>query len=532
MSNEIWRHTLGDLLHRTAARWPAKTAILCGAVHWTYAQFDALVDDLAGGLAGEGIRTGDRVAVLSRNSHAFAAMRFALARLGAVLVPINFMLNADEVAFILRHAGATSLCVGPDLLALGLDAAARDTPVVRMFALPGEDAAAAPAGAAADAVALHARMVDFDALVAAGRAAGGAPRAAVDQAMLAQIIYTSGTESAPKGAQLTHEAVIWEYVSCLVEGEIGADDRILHALPLYHCAQLDVFLGPSIYVGATNVITSKPTADNILPMLAAHRINSFFAPPSIWIALLRSAHFDGTDLSALAKGYYGASIMPVEVLKEIQRRLPRVRLWNFYGQTEIAPLATVLKPEDQLRKAGSAGRAVLNVETRVVDDEMRDVKPGEIGEIVHRSPQLLQGYYDEPQKTAAAFAGGWFHSGDLATIDDEGYITVVDRRKDMIKTGGENVASREVEEVVYRLPQVAEVAVVGLPDPYWIEAVTAIVVVKAGAGLTEDDVIAHCRAQMAHFKAPKRVIFVDSLPKNPSGKLLKRELRRRYEAAT
>ena len=159
-----------------------------------------------------------------------------------------------------------------------------------------------------------------------------------------------------------------------------------------------------------------------------------------------------------------------------------MRLWNLYGQTEIAPLATVLGPEDQLRKPGSAGRAVLNVETRVVDDAMRDVPPGEVGEIVHRSPQLMLGYFHDDERTAAAFEGGWFHSGDLATIDDEGYITVVDRKKDMIKTGGENVASREVEEAIYRLPQVSEVAVVGLPHPRWIEAVTAVVVPKAGAG--------------------------------------------------
>jgi fatty-acyl-CoA synthase len=309
---------------------------------------------------------------------------------------------------------------------------------------------------------------------------------------------------------------------------MSADDKFLHALPLYHCAQLDVFLGPQIYLGASGVITGKPTADNILALIQAHKITSFFAPPTIWIAMLRSPAFDKTDLSTLQKGYYGASIMPVEVLLELQRRLPNVKFWNFYGQTEIAPLATVLRPEDQLRKAGSAGKPVLNVETRVVNTSMEDVKVGEVGEIVHRSPHLLSGYYNDPEKTAAAFSGGWFHSGDLATVDAEGHITVVDRVKDMIKTGGENVASREVEEMVYRIPAVSEVAVVGLPDPRWIEAVTAIVVVKTGEKLDEDAVIQHCAGQMAHFKVPKRVIFVDSLPKNPSGKLLKRELRQRF----
>ena len=515
MDATITRQTLGDLLRRTAGRVPEKPAIVCGEVSWTFREFDTVVNRLANGLAARGVALGDRVAILSRNSHAFAALRFALARLGAVLVPINFMLNADEVAYILRHAGAQTLFVGPDMLTLGREAAGRDTRVTQLLWLPGEDPAVAPAD-----------MTGFEQLLSDD---ASEPAPALDSRMPAQIIYTSGTESLPKGAILTHEAVCWEYVSCVIEGEISATDTLLHALPLYHCAQLDVFLGPAIYVGASSVITGKPTPDSILPLLARHRINSFFAPPSIWIALMRAPAFDTTDLSALRKGYYGASIMPVEVLKEIARRLPQVRLWNFYGQTEIAPLATVLKPEDQIRKAGSAGRPVLNVETRVVDGDMQVVKPGEIGEIVHRSPQLLTGYFNDPERTAAAFEGGWFHSGDLATIDEEGYITVVDRKKDMIKTGGENVASREVEEMVYRIDGVSEVAVVGLPDPYWIEAVTAVIVAKAGHELTEAQVIAFCKDRMAHFKVPKRVILVDSLPKNPSGKLLKRELRTRFE---
>jgi len=190
----------------------------------------------------------------------------------------------------------------------------------------------------------------------------------------------------------------------------------------------------------------------------------------------------------------------------------------------------MLGPEDQLRKPGSCGKAVRNVETRVVDEQMRDVQPGEVGEIVHRSPHLMLGYFHDDERTRAAFEGDWFHSGDLATIDAEGYITVVDRKKDMIKTGGENVASREVEEMIYRLPQVSEVAVIGLPDAKWVEAVTAVIVVKAGQTLDEATVVAHCTQHMASFKAPKRVLFADSLPKNPSGKLLKRELRQRHAA--
>ncbi|HJV60427.1 MAG TPA: fatty acyl-CoA synthetase [Albitalea sp.] len=514
MDSRIRRQTLGDLLRRSAARHPAKLAIACGATRWSYAEFDAVCSRLACGLAARGITHGERVAVLARNSHAFAALRFALARLGAVLVPINFMLTAEEAAYVLRHSGARMLATDAGLAPLARAAAALDTSVRDFVWLPAEEPSEPVAG-----------MLSFDELA---RTEGELPDAPIRGTDLAQIVYTSGTESSPKGAMLTHDAVIWQYVSCIADAAIAADDLLLHALPLYHCAQLDVFLGPAIYVGASNVITAKPTPDNLLPLMQAHGITSFFAPPTVWISLLRSPLFDRTELGSLRKGYYGASIMPVEVLRELAARLPKVRLWNLYGQTEIAPLATMLGPDDQLRKPGSCGRAVLNVETRVVDDRMQDVAPGEVGEVVHRSPHLMLGYFHDDERTRAAFEGGWFHSGDLATIDADGDITIVDRKKDMIKTGGENVASREVEEAIYRLADVSEVAVIGVPHPTWVEAVVAVVVPKSGRPLDEARVLAHCAEHLARFKQPKRVVFVDALPKNPSGKLLKRELRRAH----
>jgi len=512
MDPAVRRQSLGDILHRSAARAPRKLAVLCGGVRWTYAELDDLCDRVAAGLAGRGVAKGTRVAVLARNSHAFVALRFALARLGAVLVPINFMLKADEVAYVLRHAGAVLLATDSGLASVARAAAALDTSVREFLWLPSEDSSEPEPG-----------MTTFDALAAASN--GPVPPLELAPGDLAQIVYTSGTESSPKGAMLSHDAVLWQYVSCVIDASIESSDLPLHALPLYHCAQLDVFLGPSIYVGCTNVVTAKPVPENLLPLIERHRITSFFAPPTVWIALLRSPLFDRTDLSSLKKGYYGASIMPVQVLRELAERLPAVRLWNLYGQTEIAPLATMLGPDEQLAKPGSCGRAVVNVETRVVDDAMRDVRPGEVGEIVHRSPHLMLGYFHDDERTKASFEGGWFHSGDLATIDAEGYISVVDRKKDMIKTGGENVASREVEEVIYRLPQVSEVAVVGAPHPRWVEAVVAVVVVKQGHALDEGAVLAHCAAAMAGFKVPKRVVFAEALPKNPSGKLLKRQLR-------
>src|SRR6185436_4733315 len=334
----------------------------------------------------------------------------------------------------------------------------------------------------------------------------------IDDGDPVNILYTSGTESRPKGATLSSRNLITQYMSQIVAGEMSTDDIEVHALPLFHCAQLHVFLVPGIYIGATNIVLPGADAAAILATVVAEGATKLFCPPTVWIALLRHPDFERRDLSSLRKGYYGASIMPVEVIKELAGRLPRMRLFNLYGQTEMSPLATVLAPEDQMRKLGSAGRASLNVETRVVDDDDRSVPPGVMGEIVHRSPHAMLGYWNDSEKTAETFRNGWFHSGDLGVMDEEGYLYVVDRKKDMIKTGGENVASREVEEALYGHPAIQEAAIFGVPDPRWIEAVTAAVVVKDGEALEPADVIAYCRERLAGFKAPKHVVLVDELP--------------------
>jgi len=517
MDANLRRQTLADTLRRTAARVPDRLGLACGATRWTYREFHAVSERLAAALLARGIKRGDKVAVLAHNSHGFVALRYALMRLGAVMVPINFMLQPDDVAFILNHSGARMLACDSGMAEVARKGAELAPHVSEFLWLPSEEESAPVEG-----------MANFHALV---EASGEPPGAGPESFDVAQIVYTSGTESRPKGVQLTHDAILWQYVSCMVDASIAGDDVAVHALPLYHCAQLDVFLGPSIYTGGVNIVTARPAPDTIFRLIERERATSFFAPPTVWISMLRSPGFDAADLSSLAKGYYGASIMPVEVMREMARRMPGVRLWNLYGQTEIAPLATMLGPEDQLRKPGSCGRPVLNVETRVVDDEMRDVRPGEVGEIVHRSPHLMTGYYKDEEKTEEAFRGGWFHSGDLATVDDEGYISVVDRKKDMIKSGGENVASREVEEAIYGLKGVSEVAVIGVPHPHFIEAVVAVVVPKAGAALDEKEVLEHAHKVLAPFKVPKRIVFAEALPRNPSGKILKRVLRKEHVGA-
>lgn len=502
------QQSIGEMLRRSRFRHGRRTAVICGDQSWSYETLDDRVDRLAAGLAEFGIGKGDRVALLARNSHAFVEVRFAAARIGAVLVPINFMLNEESAMYVLEHSGARILFLDPTTVQF---AACATNHVEAIFGIPGEFGQA-PAGSA---------IASVETLYSGGPL----PDVNVFPEDPLQIIYTSGTESRPKGAVLTHSAVLWQYQSCIGDCEWSKDTIALHALPLFHCAQLDGMLGPGLSVGAVNVITSIPSPDNIMGAIEKHTVNAFFAPPTVWISLLRSPRFDDCDFGSLKRAYYGASIMPLETVRELIDRLPGLRLWNLYGQTEIAPVATMLFPDEQLARPGSIGRPVLHVQTRVVDDDMQDVPTGGIGEVVHRSPQLMTEYWGDEEKTREAFSGGWFHSGDLATVDSDGYITIVDRKKDMIKTGGENVSSREVEEALYLYSAVSEAAVVGLPHPTWIEAITAVVVLRNDAVCTADDVFNHCSKYLAGFKMPRGVVFVRELPKNASGKVVKRDIR-------
>ncbi|NGY04049.1 acyl-CoA synthetase [Solimonas terrae] len=512
-------HRLGDLLRRSAARVPARTALVYGEQRLSFAALDEAVNRTAQALAARGIGCRDHVALLSRNNLSFVVIRFAVARLGAVLVPINFMLNADEIAYILGNAEVCGVIAEDALAEVAVAAIAQAGLTLKVRGVIRDKGIAPPAGwECAQDWMQHADATE--------------PDVAIGDDEPVQMLYTSGTESRPKGALLSARCLYAHYASCIIDGEMRGDDISIHPMPLFHCAQLDAFLTPDLYLGATSIILPGPDPATLLRTIAQERVTKLFCPPTVWIALLRHPDFDRSDLSSLKKGYYGASIMPREVIRELSTRLPQVRLFNFYGQTELSPCATVLRPEDQLRKLGSAGQPVLNVETRIVDDDDRPVPPGTVGEIVHRSPHVMLGYWKNPEKTAEAFRNGWFHSGDLGVMDDEGYLSVVDRKKDMIKSGGENVASREVEETIFTHPAVSEVAVFGVPHPRWIEAVMAVVVPRAGQVLDAETVIAHCRERIAGFKTPKHVVIVEQLPKNASGKILKRELRERYAGNT
>ncbi|WP_246490713.1 fatty acyl-CoA synthetase [Brevibacterium oceani] len=494
--------TISDLIRRSAGRFPTDTAVEFADRTWTYAELDAAVTAVARELVRLGAAKGDRVAAYGKNSDVYLLLYLGCARAGIIHVPVNYQLKNDELDYILDNAGAGIVFADPDLIGA---------------------VTATPTGAAAEVLDLNS-LVPVAAAVAISPAGDG--EFSVSDTDVAQLLYTSGATSAPKGAVMTHRALIHEYLSALLVLDFDAGDRAVHALPLYHSAQMHVFLLPLLSIGAHNIIVPAPVPEQLLALFEEREINSFFAAPTVWVALANSPDLQTRNLGSLRKAYYGASIMPGPILERLRARLPELGFFNCFGQSELGPLCTVLRPEDHDAHPGSAGKPVMFVETRVVDGEGNDLGPGQEGEMLYRSPQLCEGYWNRPDATAEAFDDGWFHSGDLVKVDEDGFVEVVDRVKDVINTGGVLVASRQVEDVIFELPQVSEVAVVGVADEKWIEAISAFVVRKPEQDeLNADEVIAHVKSRLAGFKVPKRVEFVAELPKNSAGKILKRSLR-------
>jgi len=517
MSNIINRDTIGDMARRAATKYGDKTAIIFRNIKLSFYDLEREARRFANLMTRYGVQKGDRVAVYAYNSHYYPISMMGLAKIGAIQVPINYMLNAEEIAFIINHSGSRLFIIEDTLYPVIAGCKDKFPAVEKWGFIPLNDSGI-PDG--------------FFNLIAEMSAMNyDEPQVEVSAEDIVQIPYTSGTEAKPKGAMLSHRALMSQYHSCIFDGRYETDDVSLHALPLFHCAQLHCFLMPYLYVGATNVIMHKADPVEMIRLIEKYQITHMFAPPTVWIAILNHPEFNNYNHGSLKKAAYGASIMPVEIIKQLSVTFKGLKLWNYYGQTEMGPVATILKPEDQLLKPGSAGKPVLNVETRLMDDDGKFVALGDVGEIVHRSGHVMSGYLNDPEKTAEAFQFGWFHSGDLGRFDNDGYLYVVDRKKDMIKTGGENVASREVEEVLYQYPGIEEVAVIGLPDPKWIEVVAMVAVPKKGVSIQEKDIISFCKDRLAGFKCPKKVFITDRLPKNPSGKILKRELKEQLSSS-
>ncbi|MDN3460866.1 fatty acyl-CoA synthetase [Rhodococcus sp. APC 3903] len=500
-SPETRSSTVDDVLARSARRTPQRNALHFADRVWTYRELDNAVSRGAAFLTEFGLAPQAKVATYGRNSDAYLIAFLSCARAGLVNVPVNYALSGDELSYILDQSEAELVLSDPDL-------ADRVGDVCSVPNLP-----------------LHSEEHSFLAQVQSG------PVPTIDRHVddrdIVQLLYTSGTTSKPKGAMMTHRALVHEYASAIHALDYAEGDTPLHAMPLYHSAGMHIYLLPYLAVGAINHLLEAADIPTILKTIEARSIGAIFLAPTVWVPLSQHPDFELRDLSTLRKALYGASIMPQPVLATLQVALPELGFYNAFGQSELGPVATVLRPEEHHLRPTSCGRPVLNVEIRVVDADGDNVEPGERGEILYRSPQLCLGYWKQPAETADAFRDGWFHSGDLVEIDAEGYITVVDRIKDVINTGGVLVASREVEDALYTHPAVTEVAVLGTPDDRWIEAVTAFVVTDRT--VDEAELIAHAKTSLAPYKIPKRIRFVDTLPRNASGKLLKRELRLSFD---
>jgi acyl-CoA synthetase (AMP-forming)/AMP-acid ligase II len=502
-----------NVLTHHAGRTPDKVLTLFEGEAVTYAEMARRVAALAGGLAGRGVGPGDVVAILSYNCPEFLEALFAANHLGAIAMPINWRLAAPEVRYILEHSGARALVCDVALTALADEAiAGLDYVPVRISIAPVD-------------------TPGWTSLADLRRNADGAePRTAPAAAGAAgddvhRLMYTSGTTGRPKGVMLTHANLAWKNLAHIVEFGFTSADLGLACGPLYHVGALDLTTTSLIAAGATTIVHRAFDAAAVVDEVERSRVTAVWLAPAMVNAIMSLPGIEQRDLSSIRVVINGGEKMPIPLIERIQRVFPSAWFADAYGMTETVSGDTFLDRESIITKLGSVGRPCLYLELDLWDEDGNTVPAGEQGEIVMRGPKVFKGYWRDEAATSAAFTGAWFHTGDIGVRDEDGYLFIVDRLKDMIVSGGENIASSEIERVLYEHDAVLEAAVVGRPDARWGEVPVAFVVLRPGAEATPDALVAHCQAQLARFKVPKEVTFVDALPRNPSGKVLKRQLR-------
>lgn len=514
--NLLSRNVVGDILRKSAARHPNRRVLRFRQKNYTYREMNETVNRCAHGLTGLGLKKGDRAAILSHNSDHFIIFWWALLKIGAVITPVNWMLKGEEIRYIVNHAGAKAFFVEDALVAnvLGIQDA---LPTVKTFGTIELTGTRVPEG-----------WLNIEELWRDEHPTSE-PQVEVHNDDTATLLYTSGTESAPKGVINTHANFLSTIPSAQADILLQRDDVMLGGIPLYHVAGMWMFTA-CCALGALTLLEYIPDLREILELTQEEKASRWCWPTAVYINLLNMPGFETYDLKSLRVCQIFGSPAPPSLLDRWRQVVPGVIFMNSYGQTEMTPLGASIAAEELDRRPDSVGRSMLPVELRIVGPDDRELPRGEIGEIVARGPNIMRGYYREEEKTAHTQRGGWHHTGDLGRMDEEGYLYFVDRLKDMIKTGGENVASADVELSLFQHPKVSDVAVIGLPDDVWGEAVTAVIVPAPGQSLQEEEIIAWCKQNMARYKVPKRVIVADDLPRNPSGKVLKRELRTKYSS--
>lgn len=521
LQGPIHRLNVGDLLARSAARYPNKEAVCDGGRRWSYRDFDTWTNRVAHGLASLGLAPGDSLVVMSANCAEFLAIYLGCARLGLVCVPINLLWRQTEVSHVIAHSQAGVAIVEASLLTPLLAALDGSQLIETIVVIEDTAGVTQP-----QTVPGNRKTLSFDQL-ADGRPTTPPDIMLEDRAPLSYL-YTSGTTSAPKGVVGTHLAIYLESLGAAIDMRLTERDRTTVNLPMFHTAQINALCTPIIAVGGSMVIQRGFDAAALHAAIEQEGITVVFLLPMMVAKLVQEQLATPRDLSTLRLAVYAMAPMPETEL----RRAIDVFGCEFcllFGQTEMSPVATIFKPEHQLSHPGAVGTSSINVETAIMSADGVLLAAGETGEIVYRSPQAMASYLHNPEATEEAFRYGWFHSGDAGHFDDDGILWFEDRFKDVIKTGGENVSSIEVELAVCAVaPDVAEVAVIGLPHPHWGEAVTVVVVPKEGATIDEADLFASVRERLSPYKCPKAVITVTALPRTATGKTQKAVLRRTY----
>jgi fatty-acyl-CoA synthase len=513
-ANLVNRVNVGDSLTRTATRLPEVLAVVDGDRSWTYAQLNAQVNRVANSLAARGYTRGDALALGCGNCGEFLVTYYACAKLGVVCVPLNLGWRADEVAYVLDHSQSRGIVIEASLVPHVLPGIEKVPAVRDLIVANGEGEASLP----------DRTWLSFAQL----EGSDAEPEVYVGDRDAISYLYTSGTTSFPKGVVGSHLAIYLEALMVVAETGIHAEERIACLMPLFHTAQLNGFGTSAIMVGATQYLMRGFDPDALLDLIEHESIERMFALPMMYRALVERSDIGDRDLSSLRKAAYAMAPMPDALL----RRCLDVFRCDFYlafGQTEMSPVTTFFRPEHQLSHAGAVGTQVMNVQIGIMSPEGDLLDRGQEGEIVYRGPQALNEYLKDPAATEAAFAHGWFHSGDVGRLDADGMLWFSDRSKDVIKTGGENVASIEVEKALYAsAPDVAEAVVIGLPHERWSEAITAVVVAKPGVAVDPDALVTAMRDNLDGYKLPKSVIVVDELPKTSTGKIQKNVLRKQF----
>jgi len=500
---------VGQILTLASHKVPERTALLCEDKKYTFQEFNRRANQFAHSLLRFNLQKGDKVAALLFNSNPFVEVYLGTAKAGGVFTPINFRLAADEVFYILDHSDARFFVYGEEFIPLVQSIRSRLTKV-EFYISTGKD--------------LIPQAFNYEALLA--ESPNTEPGILIAEEDECQLMYTSGTTGKPKGAVITHGNVLWNLVNTILGREEKEGEVSLVIGPLYHTAALNNHFTIRVALPGMSILIKNFDPRKVMEIIEREKVTVISGAPTVFHLLFALPDIAKYNTRSITKCTTGASILPDETKNGLLKLFPNIQgIYDVYGCTEASPCMTILKAEDSLRKRECVGPPLPFLEMKIVDDQDQPVPVGEVGELICRGPNVMKGYYKDPQATREALKGGWLHTGDLARMDEEGFVYIVDRKKDMIISGGENIYPREIEEALYHHPKIQEAAVIGTPDPLWGESVKAFVVLKEGAAMREEEVMEYCKNHLASYKKPKAVEFLNALPRNPSGKVLKTILR-------